>query len=145
MIARREPYAALGGFDPGFFLYCEETDLCLRLRELGHEIGFIPSVTVRHIGGVSEQGNDPYEICQRKMAGMLRFRQRHYSVEDAAWLARRDLYRARFRMFWHGLRARFQPPASTAWRKHREYRAVWETSKEFFATRRPIQRKSSHG
>jgi len=128
MLIRREIYAALGGFDPGFFLYCEDTDLGLRVREIGHEVGFIPEVTVRHVGGASEHGNDPYDVCKRKMTSMLRFRQKHYSLEDALWLARRDLFRARFRMIWYSLRTYLQPAPSVAWRKHRQYRAVWEIS-----------------
>ncbi len=135
MLIRREIYAAIGGFDPGFFLYCEETDLCLRVRELGHEVGFIPDVTVLHIGGASEHGTDPYDVCMRKMTSMLRFRQKHYSPEDALRLARRDLYRARFRMIWYGWRARLQPAPSVAWRKHRQYRAVWEISQSVLAER----------
>src|SRR6266540_3513827 len=59
MLVRREIYDALGGFDPDFFLYCDETDLCLRVRKLGHEIGFVDSVEVRHIGGATEQDRDP--------------------------------------------------------------------------------------
>lgn len=133
MILRRKAYAHLGGFDPAFFLYCEETDLCLRLRELGYEIGFIDDIEVRHIGGASEHGRDPFEVCQRKMTSMLRFREKHYPREDCIRLARRDLYRARFRMIWHGLRARFQPPHSAAWRKSREYSAVWEISRKFLS------------
>lgn len=133
MIVRREIFTALGGFDPGFFLYSEETDFCLRLRELGHEIGFVGDVTVRHIGGASEHGRDPYDIWKRKMNGMHRFWKKHYAAEEAARLVRRDRYRASFRMFWHGLFARFQPRHSGAWRKHRQYRAIWETSREFFA------------
>jgi hypothetical protein len=41
----------LGGFDLEFFLYSEETDFCLRLRELGFAIGYIPEIAVSHIGG----------------------------------------------------------------------------------------------
>lgn len=133
MILRREVFTALGGFDPDFFLYCEETDLCLRVREMGHEVGFIQDVTIRHIGGASEHGRDPYDVCVRKMTSMLLFRQKHYPPEDAIRLARRDRFRARFRMLWHGYRARFQEPRSATWRKHREYRAVWEVSKKFLA------------
>jgi GT2 family glycosyltransferase len=136
MIVRREIYAALDGFDPGFFLYCEETDFCLRARELGHEIGYVKDVTVRHIGGTSELGRDPYEICRLRMTSMLRFRQKHYSAEDAARLARRDQYRARFRMLWYGLWSRSQPAGSTAWRKQREYTAIWEISRNVLAGNR---------
>lgn len=131
MIVRRQIFSALDGFDPGFFLYSEETDFCLRLRELGHEIGFVSDVAVRHIGGASEHGRDPYEVWKRKMSGMHRFWKKHYAAEEAARLVRRDKYRASFRMFWHGLCARFQPRPSNAWRKHRQYLAIWESSREF--------------
>lgn len=132
MIVRREVYAALGGFDPAFFLYSEETDLCLRVREAGHEIGYIDKVSVRHIGGKSESEGDPYDMVRRKMTGMHRFWKKHYSADDAARLVRRDLYRARFRMLWYGFRKRFQP-GGTANRKHRQYRAIWEVSRDYLA------------
>ena len=130
MIIRRELYEQLGGFDPEFFLYSEETDFCLRLRELGFEIGLINEVAVSHIGGASEDLRDPYVVATRKLKSLLRFRQKHYAPADCVFLARRDLRRARFRMIWNGLLARWQPPKSKAWQKHRNYRAVWEVSRD---------------
>jgi GT2 family glycosyltransferase len=132
MVIRREVYAAAGGFDPGFFLYSEETDFCLRVREAGHEIGFINQATVRHIGGKSETGSDPYAVTRRKMTGLHRFWQKHYSPRDCARLVRRDLIRARFRTILYRLRSRFQISEKTQ-RKQQEYRAIWETSKDFLA------------
>jgi GT2 family glycosyltransferase len=133
MIIRRELYEKLGGFDPGFFLYSEETDFCLRLRELGCEIGHITEVAVSHVGGASEDPRDPYEVSARKLRGLLRFRQKHYSPADCAFLARRDLRRAWWRMSWNGLLARLQPPHSRSWQKHRQYRAIWEVTREHLA------------
>ncbi|HEX4349273.1 MAG TPA: glycosyltransferase family 2 protein [Verrucomicrobiae bacterium] len=133
MFIRRELYEKLGGFDPGFFLYSEETDFCLRLRELGFAIGYISEVAVNHIGGASEDLRDPYDVSARKLRGLLRFRQKHYSSEDCGFLARRDLRRARWRMFWNGLLARIQPPRSRSWQKHRQYRAIWEVTHEHLA------------
>lgn len=135
MIVRRNLYEQLGGFDPGFFLYSEETDFCLRLRELGFEIGLINEVAVSHIGGASEDLRDSFNVASRKLQGLLRFRQKHYTAEDCLYLARRDLRRARFRMFWNSLLARLQPPRSKAWQKYRNYRAVWEISREHLKTK----------
>lgn len=133
MIIRRECYEKLGGFDPAIFLYSEETDLCLRLRESGREIGFLPEITVRHIGGASEDPRDPYDVSARKLRGLLIFRQKHYSPEDCRSLAQRDLRRARFRMLWNGFLAKFAPPNSPAWQKHRLYYGVWKTSRDYLA------------
>lgn len=135
MIIRRELYEKLGGFDPGFFLYSEETDLCLRLRELGFEIGYVPEVVVEHVGAASEDTRDPYDVAARKLKSLLRFRQKHYPPPDCVFLARRDLRRARFRMIWNGLLARLQPPRSPAWQKHRNYRAIWEVSRDHLKTK----------
>src|ERR1051325_4002188 len=127
MIVRREVYAELGGFDPDFFLYSEETDFCLRLRERGHEIGLVEQAAVRHIGGASESGRDPYDVWSRRSTGLHLFWRKHYPPDDVQRLLRRNRFRARYRMLVNGWLARIQPPKSTAWQKHRRYRAVWET------------------
>jgi GT2 family glycosyltransferase len=131
MFVRREIFAALSGFDPQFFLYSEETDLCLRVRQHGLEIGFVPEVTVRHIGQASERGNDQYETRLRSMTGLHRFWAKHYPQEDVLKMVRRDWFRASFRREWYALMARFGGPASRAWVKHREYAAVSEASRQF--------------
>jgi N-acetylglucosaminyl-diphospho-decaprenol L-rhamnosyltransferase len=53
MLVRRSAFEAIGGFDEGFFLYCEDADLCLRLRQAGHEIRFVSAAEARHIEGSS--------------------------------------------------------------------------------------------
>jgi GT2 family glycosyltransferase len=44
----------LGGFDPVFFMYGEEADLCLRARNLGARPMITPDATIVHFGGASE-------------------------------------------------------------------------------------------
>jgi len=51
LLARRTALLAVGGFDEGFFLYEEDVDLCLRLRQAGWEILFTPAAeAVHHLG-----------------------------------------------------------------------------------------------
>lgn len=44
----------LGGFDPTFFMYAEEADLCLRAKTLGARPGITPEAEIVHMGGMSE-------------------------------------------------------------------------------------------
>ncbi|CAM3211608.1 glycosyltransferase family 2 protein [Paracoccus nototheniae] len=43
----------IGGFDEAFFLYYEETDLCLRAAQAGWPTHYLPEARVVHIGSVS--------------------------------------------------------------------------------------------
>lgn len=140
MIVRREVYAELGGFDPEFFLYSEETDFCLRLRQRGYEIGMVENSAVRHIGGASESGRDPYEIWTRRSQGLLLFWRKHYPPTDVEMLLRRNRFRARYRMLMNGWLAKFQSPKSNAWQKHRRYRAVWEVCSRSLLSARTEQK-----
>jgi len=38
----------IGGFDPRFFMYYEDVDLCRRIRKNGDEVAFLTSVSVTH-------------------------------------------------------------------------------------------------
>jgi GT2 family glycosyltransferase len=48
----RAAFDAVGGFDEGFFLFKEEEDLLLRMRRRGGRVLYLPTVRVRHDGGV---------------------------------------------------------------------------------------------
>jgi GT2 family glycosyltransferase len=53
MLLPMEALSQSTGFDESYFLYCEEGDLCLRLRRLGYKIRICPEVTVRHKGSLT--------------------------------------------------------------------------------------------
>lgn len=43
----------LDGFDPRFFMYWEETDLCRRAEQAGHPVWAVGEAVARHVGGAS--------------------------------------------------------------------------------------------
>lgn len=48
MLIRSESALAIGGWDEGYFLYCEDMDFCRRVRRAGGEIHYVPNYTVVH-------------------------------------------------------------------------------------------------
>jgi len=53
MMIRRAVLDRIGLFDEAFFLYFEETDLCLRAARAGFATVYVPQSRVMHIGSVS--------------------------------------------------------------------------------------------
>jgi len=48
MLIRGDAYRAIGGFDEGFRMYFEETDLCRRLHAAGFEVTLVPEARAVH-------------------------------------------------------------------------------------------------
>jgi GT2 family glycosyltransferase len=48
LLVRREALQSAGFMDERFFLYCEETDLCLRIKEAGWDIRHLPYLEILH-------------------------------------------------------------------------------------------------
>ncbi|SET42118.1 glycosyltransferase [Oceanicella actignis] len=53
LMMRRAALDRIGLFDEAFFLYYEETDLCLRARRAGWSVDYVRESEVMHIGSVS--------------------------------------------------------------------------------------------
>ncbi len=54
-IIRRDLLDAIGFFDPRFFLYYEEVDLCRRIKDAGFAVRYWPDLVITHIGGESSK------------------------------------------------------------------------------------------
>lgn len=53
MALRRDTFIQLGGFDPQYFLYCEDVDICHRAKQLGMGVLYEPQAEVIHFQGSS--------------------------------------------------------------------------------------------
>lgn len=53
LLLRREAFDEVGGFDPGYFMYFEDLDLCRRLADAGWQSVYVPSAVVEHTGAHS--------------------------------------------------------------------------------------------
>jgi N-acetylglucosaminyl-diphospho-decaprenol L-rhamnosyltransferase len=71
MLARREALESAGYFDERFFIYSEETDLCLRIKSAGWDIRHLPIMTVLH--HAQKAGVNP------KMAAQDAYARKQYS------------------------------------------------------------------
>jgi GT2 family glycosyltransferase len=84
MLARREALDAVGGFDESFFLFSEEVDLCLRVREAGWKTLHVPSVTILHHGSTGR-------ILDQRLASQSAWAQLQYADKHLPTLSRAGL------------------------------------------------------
>jgi N-acetylglucosaminyl-diphospho-decaprenol L-rhamnosyltransferase len=82
-LARRQALDRVGMFDDGFFMYCEEVDLCLRLRAAGWEVYHLPHARVIHHGGQSAR-QAPSRMLVELHRSRYRLFAKHYSPSFAA-------------------------------------------------------------
>jgi N-acetylglucosaminyl-diphospho-decaprenol L-rhamnosyltransferase len=90
LLLRREAFAQVGGFDEGYFMYFEDTDLCERLARAGWDVVYAPSATVVHQGGhATSRHLDRMSKAHHDSA--YRYLSRRYS--GAAWAPVRAILR----------------------------------------------------
>ncbi len=95
MIVRRAALAKAGIFDPAFFLYCEEVDLCRRVKEAGFRILYWPDIVIMHMHGESSRQVDAHvfskneaQVLLWRMRSMLLYYRKHHGAKVglARWL-----------------------------------------------------------
>jgi GT2 family glycosyltransferase len=92
-IIRAEAIEKSGLFDPEFFLYSEEVDLCRRIRAAGYRIWYWPDIVVTHIGGESSRQVKSLEMSAAgaqlvlwRMRSTLLYYRKHHG--PGAWWAK---------------------------------------------------------
>ena len=72
MLVRRQAYNQVGPLDEGYFLHCDDLDWCMRFRQAGWKILFVPDVEVVHYKGTCSKDR-PIQVLWHKHRGMVRF------------------------------------------------------------------------
>ena len=97
MFLPRDVFEKIGGFDPDYFLHCEDLDMCRRVRDAGYRVLFANDLRVMHRQGSSSR-HRPVFVARHKHRGMWRW----FRKFDPA--ARNPLLRA---IVWLGIWAHF--------------------------------------
>jgi GT2 family glycosyltransferase len=77
MLVRRTELERIGLLDESYFLYSEETDLCLRLNRAGAESWYVPEVRITHHRGQSTR-QVRFAMLQMLYRSKVRFFRKHY-------------------------------------------------------------------
>jgi GT2 family glycosyltransferase len=105
-IIRHEALTRIGFFDPRFFLYYEEVDLCKRIKQAGYSIKYWPNLEVVHLGGESSKtlshlslSTAGSQLTLWRMRSALLYYRKHHG-RSGAWLT------MKVEQLWHQLRSR---------------------------------------
>ena len=60
MFIRRQVYEQIGGLDEQFFAYQEDSDYCMRARQAGWKVMYVPLSSIIHYGGEGGSKTQPY-------------------------------------------------------------------------------------
>jgi GT2 family glycosyltransferase len=97
MLVRRQALLETGGWDEGYFLHCEDLDLCMRFKQSGWKVLFVPHESVIHMQGVSSRSR-PVFVLWHKHRGMWRYFTKFHRLHNPWWLSV---------LVWTGIWARF--------------------------------------
>src|SRR5207248_8704645 len=85
LIIRREALEQTGGFDEGFYMYCEDVDLCYRAHEKGWRVTYFPDSVIYHLIGRSSD-QVPTRATYYFHTSMYRFYKKHYAAKTSILL-----------------------------------------------------------
>lgn len=90
LMVKRKVLDQVGAFDNRFFMYCEETDLCHRIRNRGYNIVSIPNARIIHLEGASFSKNRMFERIKMNRKSLYLYCSIHYNkiyvgLVDIVW------------------------------------------------------------
>jgi hypothetical protein len=72
MLVKRAVIEQVGRLDEGYFMHCEDLDWCVRMRQAGWQVLFVPAARAVHKKGRSSRAR-PIRVELYKHVGMVRF------------------------------------------------------------------------
>ena len=84
LLVRRAAIDRIGFFDPAFFMYGEDLDLCFRLKQGGWKVYFFPSAEAIHVKGASSRQSTNRMLYEFHNA-MWTFHHKHYADDYPAF------------------------------------------------------------
>ena len=76
LFIRKDLFTEINGFDPDYFLYFEEMDLCKRVTDRRLPVTYLPDLKIEHLGSVSSKKNY-YFFTKMFYKGKLLFLKKH--------------------------------------------------------------------
>ena len=86
MLVRREAALWVGGFDPDFFVYSDETDFCKRLTDAGWRILYVPAARAVHHDQMAQDAAGAERRIVEYHRGRDRYLHKHLGPVRAALL-----------------------------------------------------------
>lgn len=81
LLIKKSTFEQLSGFNPDFFMYCEDEDLCLRAKKLNLPLIKLDELSIYHKGGSSEPSQD-YAFYHRWFKSKLLFAAKHFPSSE---------------------------------------------------------------
>jgi GT2 family glycosyltransferase len=133
LLVRREVWEKIGGFDPAFWMYAEETDWQKRMRAAGYEIWFTPKANVEHWGGASGTASR-VKVNEAFFDSLDTFSRKHYGASGlvslrAAMVVGNALRLPLWMLFWLLKRSGAREKARLSWWLLRRQSTRWKRAK----------------
>ncbi len=105
VLLRMAALRQVGFFDPQIFLYYDDDDMCLRLRQAGYVLLHVPSAVAEHVGGGSVRPSAGYHWGKFWHSGWSRLyiEKKYHGAAAMLGVAARQLPRFAAKAVWYAL------------------------------------------
>jgi GT2 family glycosyltransferase len=82
---RRAALDRVGFFDPRYFMYGEDIDLCYRLKMGGWKVFYLPTATAVHHEREARDGSERRQMLYEEHRAMWTYHFKHHAEEQSAF------------------------------------------------------------